>query len=317
MLAFKNLETFYWVAVTGSFRQTAVRLNTTQPAISARIAALEAEIGSQLFERSGRQRSQLTAIGVQLLPRAERMLEVADEITAVTTNPKDIQGVIRIGVSETLIHTWFPDLLTQIGQRFPGLIVETQVDTTVALRAELVSRNLDIGFLMGPIAEPSMQNQVLSEYPVVWVASPRFAAPNKALTVADVAALPINSFPRNTRPYQDLVSALRGGNLPALRINCCSSLNAIIHLTAHGHGVSALPDAVAAPALLAGSLRQLTVDFQVPALRFTATYPHGPQDRLARQIAALAREICEHPAGTAGDDIQAQGHQCPEKDLPE
>ena len=37
----KHLEAFVWVADLGSFRKAADRLNTTQPNISSRIAALE------------------------------------------------------------------------------------------------------------------------------------------------------------------------------------------------------------------------------------------------------------------------------------
>ena len=45
MLDFKSLETFLWVVTLGSFRGAAQRLNTTQPAISQRIAQLEREMG--------------------------------------------------------------------------------------------------------------------------------------------------------------------------------------------------------------------------------------------------------------------------------
>ena len=48
----RNLETFVWVARLGGFRLAAEKLNTTQPAISARVAALEQEFGVRLFERN-------------------------------------------------------------------------------------------------------------------------------------------------------------------------------------------------------------------------------------------------------------------------
>ena len=41
MVDFKSIETFLWVVTLGSFRGAAHRLNTTQPAISQRIAQLE------------------------------------------------------------------------------------------------------------------------------------------------------------------------------------------------------------------------------------------------------------------------------------
>jgi len=50
-LNYKRLETFVWVASLGSFRKAAERMHTTQPAISARISALESELGE--FVQSG------------------------------------------------------------------------------------------------------------------------------------------------------------------------------------------------------------------------------------------------------------------------
>lgn len=46
MADFKAIETFMWVVTLGSFRGAAQKLNTTQPAISQRIAQLEREVGS-------------------------------------------------------------------------------------------------------------------------------------------------------------------------------------------------------------------------------------------------------------------------------
>ena len=49
MLDFRSIETFLWVVKLGSFRGAAARLNTTQPAISQRIAQLEREMGVKLL----------------------------------------------------------------------------------------------------------------------------------------------------------------------------------------------------------------------------------------------------------------------------
>ena len=47
MTDFKAIETFMWVVTLGSFRGAAQKLNTTQPAISQRIAQLEREVGGR------------------------------------------------------------------------------------------------------------------------------------------------------------------------------------------------------------------------------------------------------------------------------
>jgi len=68
-IALYHLETLLWIARLGTFAAAAERLNTTQPAISARVRELEAQIGYAIFQREGR-RMMLTraraAIGARL-----------------------------------------------------------------------------------------------------------------------------------------------------------------------------------------------------------------------------------------------------------
>ncbi|MEK9970028.1 MAG: LysR family transcriptional regulator, partial [Ferrovibrio sp.] len=75
MADLRNLETFVWVAHLGGFRAAADKLNTTQPAVSQRIALLESEFGVKLFDREPRGIA-LTPKGNELLPYAERMLQL-------------------------------------------------------------------------------------------------------------------------------------------------------------------------------------------------------------------------------------------------
>ena len=53
-IAFYHLETLLWIARLGTFAAAAARLNTTQPAISARVRELESHLGTALFRREGR-----------------------------------------------------------------------------------------------------------------------------------------------------------------------------------------------------------------------------------------------------------------------
>src|SRR5215469_4768047 len=67
-----QLETFVQVARARSFSRAAILLDLAQPTLSGRIAALESELGAQLFERHGHTLA-LTEAGRTLLPYAERM----------------------------------------------------------------------------------------------------------------------------------------------------------------------------------------------------------------------------------------------------
>src|SRR4029079_972074 len=72
-----RLEAFLEVARLGSMRSASRTLHLGQPAIRARIATLEDEVGARLFERTKRG-VRLTLAGRALLPHAERALDAID-----------------------------------------------------------------------------------------------------------------------------------------------------------------------------------------------------------------------------------------------
>ncbi|MGH7268071.1 MAG: LysR family transcriptional regulator, partial [Candidatus Rokuibacteriota bacterium] len=66
-----QIETFLAVGTFGGFRRAAVALRVSQPAVSARIKALETALGVTLFER-GRGGLALSSAGRALRPHAEQ-----------------------------------------------------------------------------------------------------------------------------------------------------------------------------------------------------------------------------------------------------
>src|ERR1700730_19372622 len=79
MIDFKTIETFLWVANLRSFRGAAEKLNTTQPAVSMRIAQLEDLLGVRLLDRDRRVVAP-TPKGQVLLVYAERLMRVPGAI---------------------------------------------------------------------------------------------------------------------------------------------------------------------------------------------------------------------------------------------
>ena len=139
MVDFKGLETFLWVAALGSFRGAAQKLNTTQPAISHRIAQLEAEVGAKLLTRESRNVAP-TLRGRQLLVYAEKILAMRAEMLASLRDAEAVRGVIRLGVAETIVHTWLPDFIKEVHRIYPNLSIEIEVDISPSLRARLLCK---------------------------------------------------------------------------------------------------------------------------------------------------------------------------------
>ena len=92
----RNLNSFVKVARLGSFHAAANQLHATQPAISARINALEDELGAQLFVRD-KSGTRLTPRGTQLLPYAEKLLAISQEMKQQIQEDSPQKGNLRIG----------------------------------------------------------------------------------------------------------------------------------------------------------------------------------------------------------------------------
>jgi hypothetical protein len=73
-MTLKQLEAFYWAATCLNFSVAAERVHLSVSSLSKRIAELEASLGVQLFDRSGRA-AELTPQGEQLLPRIRELLQ--------------------------------------------------------------------------------------------------------------------------------------------------------------------------------------------------------------------------------------------------
>ncbi|MGY4291047.1 DNA-binding transcriptional LysR family regulator [Bradyrhizobium sp. LM2.7] len=115
MLDFRSIETFLWVVKLGSFRGAAQRLNTTQPAISQRIAQLEREMGVKLLNRDHRMASP-TPSGRQMMVYAEKLIGLRAAMVAEVGDRSAMRGVMRLGVAETIVHTWLPRLVKSMNE---------------------------------------------------------------------------------------------------------------------------------------------------------------------------------------------------------
>ncbi|MGQ7262688.1 LysR family transcriptional regulator [Vreelandella sp. V005] len=115
----QSLQAFMAVADTQSFSRAAEQLHLTQPAISKRIATLECQVGTRLFDRIGR-RIALTEAGNVLLPQARRiLLTVEDSRRALANLSGQVGGKLTLATSHHIGLHRLPPLLKQYTQRHP------------------------------------------------------------------------------------------------------------------------------------------------------------------------------------------------------
>ncbi|WAS57789.1 LysR family transcriptional regulator [Burkholderia ambifaria] len=281
------LETFVWLAKLENFRLTAEKLHTTQAAVSSRIASLEEAFDVRLFDRNTRSAT-LTPAGRRMLAYAERIVRLDGEMRRDIDAASDA-GLIRIGVIESIVHSWFPALMAQLRERYPRLDVEITSDTTLHLIRLLSTDGVDLILQTDPVPGPDFTNLPLCEFPVRWAASPRLGLGGERLDVARLAAYPIISFSRHSGPHATIERLFAAVERPA-SINCITSVAAMIRLVADGFGVAALPPAIIGRELQEGALELLDVEPEFPALPLVASYRTQGLPVAAR-IAELASEV--------------------------
>ncbi len=287
----KQLEAFLWVARLGSFSKTAEKLFTTQPAISSRIANLEDELRVALFSRDGGE-VRLTAAGRDLLGLAEETLASVQAMKDRAGVPAEVAGLLRLGVSETIVQTWLADLLAELQETYPALEVEISVDVTSNLRNELVEHAIDLAILMGPVSEYTVTNTPLGNYPLVWVKRPEPGDAGRVMmTLQEMRAFPILSFPRNTRPFFEINEALRTGGTKPFRLFPSSSLSAIQRMAERGVGIASIPRVFAANALADGRLIEIECDWYPTPLNYTASYIADPSRPILARVVEMALGI--------------------------
>lgn len=287
MIDFRNLETFVWVARLRKFHLAAEKLNTTQPAISARIALLEQDLGRRLFDRRPRG-AELTAAGLELLGYAESMLALRAQILQAFGDPTAFRGVLRLGVPETIVHTWLTALVERIALDYPAVTLDIEVDSTPNLHRALVSEKLDIAFLYQPGSDEGLKCEPLCSYPLGWFASRDFPLPDLRISVVDLAAWPIITFRRGSPSYIAIGQLLARFGLSHGRIFGSSAIAAIVRMSLDRIGVCVLPEVVIRRELEEGELRRLDVDCTLPTLDFYVCYREKSDNRLPSIVANLA-----------------------------
>ncbi|MBO1111055.1 LysR family transcriptional regulator [Bordetella petrii] len=290
MIDLRNIETFFWVSTLGSFRAASEKLNTTQPAVSQRIASLERDLGVRLFERDARGVT-LTGKGHELLSHAERMLQLRRDMLQAAREQNVMRGPLRIGVAETIVQTWLPALVEHLHAAYPALVLQIEVDTTPVLRSHLTARQIDLAFLMGPVLEARFENLPLCAYPLAWVASPRLALGPEPLTLQRIGTLPVITYPSSSSPYLFVRDMLTRAGVQAPRMYGSASLSMVVRMTLDCIGTSVIAPVFLDKELASGELRLLDVRADpLPDLAFTATWVQGPDSHVARVIAQLAQQ---------------------------
>ena len=145
-----EIEAFVCIAELGGFTKASERLNRSQPAISRRIALLEAALGAPLFERVGRGVA-LTSAGRALLPHAEAALAaMRDGAKAVRGLGAQASDALTLAIVGTLADAHVVGTLRKFQERFMEARIELRTATSREV-SDLVRRgDADLGLRYWP-----------------------------------------------------------------------------------------------------------------------------------------------------------------------
>jgi len=288
-ISLKQLEAFVQVAKQGSFKRAAIALNTTQPNVSARISNLELQLNQTIMERDPGS-VHLTAVGAELLVKSQKVLSAVEELIILAETPNLFQGVMRLGVTETIAHSWLSDFLNKFNHAFNNVTVDLTVDLSERLSAGLKNGSLDIAFQSGPFESKVAYSTDLGEVPLIWVASPSLANSEIKWTAEAISQYVILSHSKNTKPFQQLEKHfVKSGQ--RVRLVPSTSLAACLQMTLQGIGIACLPEAIVKNALETGELIRLDYQWTPDALKFEARINDAKTPHYVKEALKLAHSI--------------------------
>lgn len=250
-LALYHLETLTWIARLGTFRAAAERLNTTQPAISARVREVEEQLGIPLFQREGR-RMVLTARGRLLIQACEPLWTGLEQALLDIGDYAGASGMVRVGSGEIAAASCLPAFIQGVERDMPGVTLEVELDLTARMLQQLLGGTRDIVFLAGPVASPGIKTAPIGSVDLIWVAGQRVAEAG-----GFAIPLPIWTLPDHSPIHAAAMDLLRKGGIPYRSINSCNNVRTMIEIVSDGSGAAMLPETMVRAELASGRLVEL------------------------------------------------------------
>lgn len=139
----------------------------SQPTLSVAVRKLEKELGVNLFERN-KSEVKITPLGKEIVERAKRVLEEAEDIKEAAKADKDqLASVLKLGAIYTVGPYLLPKFITQLSLLAPKMTLEIQENYTANLSEKLHSGELDAIIISLPYTEPGILTKLLYKEPFV------------------------------------------------------------------------------------------------------------------------------------------------------
>ncbi len=262
--------------------RAAQALSISQPALSARLQALEEELGAGLFRRT-HGGMVLTPAGRAFLPHADRAIEaIRSGSSLVRQLEQGVVGELALAVAPAVSAYVLPEILVRFTQRHPNvrLLVRTGHSEEIV---DLVARGeVELG-IVRQLRDSRVRSRPLYEDELVLVARPDhpFAIAG-AVDVSEISDAQLILFDR-TSSYYDVTNALfRIAGVVPRGVTEVDNIEAAKRMVERGLGVALLPGTAIADSLNGGLLREIelagtaTIRRQIVAVEGLEARPAWP-----------------------------------------
>lgn len=243
----KQLRSFLAIAERLSFVRASESLHLSQPALTAQIQNLEAELGVQLFTRN-RRTVKLTDTGSIFVTEARATLDRAQSaVDRVRKTARGEIGTINIGFVSSAALEIVPRIVADFRALHPGVRLNLINLRTVNQVSGLLDESMDVGFLRLPIAHPQLMITVIHREPfAVILPKDHRLATAKRFSLASLRDEPFVAYGRQWAPgFFDAIMRMcaRAGFSPRI-VQETGEMYTTISLVAVGVGVAIVPRSV-------------------------------------------------------------------------
>jgi DNA-binding transcriptional LysR family regulator len=300
---------FLEVARRGNLSRAAEALYVSQPTLTARLQALESELGEQLFVRT-RRGMRLTEAGEAFLPFAEHSVQaISDGRDRLSELRRGTAGKLVLGAPPTVSTYALPALLARFTEEHPGVRLTVMTGTSEEILELVLHDRIQVG-LMRALGHPEVEAVPVYSDALLAVVSPDHRLAGRKVRLAELAGEPLVLFGRSSS-YRVFTQAVfrQAGVMPDSVLEL-DNIEAAKKMVEHGIGISLVPHSAVTGELATGVLSVVDLaDTTLPSREIVAVRRHdaGPASGTVATFMALLTEVGSLIVGSEPPDPSLRG----------
>jgi DNA-binding transcriptional LysR family regulator len=163
-------RTFLAVVAAGNFVGAAERLHVTQSTVSARIQALERQLGALLLRR-GRGGAELTAAGQRFLRHAKNLVRTIEQARHDVGLPAGYRGTLTLRGRSAMLDGFLPQWASWMRQQMADVSLRLEIGFEEDTMQGLIQGTIDIGLMYTPENRPGLGTEYLFDEKLILITS--------------------------------------------------------------------------------------------------------------------------------------------------